>query len=51
MTGWFNHSFPGVALTVEYGARPGRRRMARVAPGQVLSIFRARYGVLTGEPF
>ena len=51
MTGWFNHSFPGVALTVEYGARPGRRRMAKVAPGQVLSIFRARYGVLTGEPF
>jgi protein MpaA len=23
MTGWFNHRFPGVALTVEYGAHPG----------------------------
>jgi protein MpaA len=49
MTGWFNHNFPGVALTVEYGAHPGRRRMRRVAPPQVLSIFGARYAVLTGE--
>ena len=55
MTGWFNHNFPGVALTVEYGARPGRRRMTQVAPGQVLEIFRARYGVIAadeaGEPY
>ncbi len=49
MTGWFNHTFPGVALTVEYGARPGRRRMTRVAPEQVLRIFRARYAELTAE--
>ncbi len=50
MTGWFNHSFPGVALTVEYGARPSRRRMTRVAPGQVLRIFGARYATLAAEP-
>ncbi|WP_372735829.1 DUF2817 domain-containing protein [Nocardioides sp.] len=41
MTGWFNHTFPGFALTVEYGARPGMRRMRKVAPPQVLSIFDA----------
>ncbi|MDQ4055242.1 MAG: DUF2817 domain-containing protein [Actinomycetota bacterium] len=53
MTGWYNHNFPGVALTVEYGAHPSRRRMTRVAPPQVLSIFRARYGILTAtsEPY
>ncbi len=43
MTSWYNHRFPGVALTVEYGAHPGRHRMTRVAPAQVLSIFRARF--------
>lgn len=43
MTGWFNHNFKGAALTVEYGARPGRHRMRRVAPPQVLSIFGARF--------
>jgi protein MpaA len=43
MTSWYNHRFPGAALTVEYGAHPGRHRMTRVAPGQVLSIFRARF--------
>ena len=41
MTGWFNHNFPGFALTVEYGAKPGRKRMRKVAPPQVLSIFDA----------
>lgn len=49
MTGWFNHNFPGVALTVEYGAHPSRHRMTAVAPRQVLEIFRARYGILTAE--
>jgi protein MpaA len=42
MTGWYNHRFRGAALTVEYGAHPSRRRMARVAPRQVLAIFGAR---------
>jgi protein MpaA len=41
MTGWFNHSFKGTALTVEYGAHPGRRLMREVAPDQVMAIFDA----------
>ena len=41
MTQWFNHHFPGFALTVEYGAKPGRARMRKVAPPQVLAIFDA----------
>jgi protein MpaA len=49
MTGWYNHRFRGVALTVEYGAHPGRRRMTRVAPRQVLSVFGARYGIPTAH--
>jgi predicted deacylase len=44
MTGWYNQRLPGFALTVEYGARPSRRLMTRVAPGQVLSIFGAWRG-------
>ncbi len=51
MTGWFNHHFAGTALTVEYGANPSRRRMRRVAPDQVLSIFRATRGVVGYEPW
>ncbi len=42
MTGWYNNNFRGNALTVEYGARPSRRLMRKVAPVQVLSIFGAR---------
>lgn len=42
MTGWFNARRPGVALTVEYGARPARRTMQVDAPRQVLGIFGAR---------
>ncbi len=42
MTGWYNHNFAGNALTVEYGHSPGRHRMRKVAPVQVLSIFGAR---------
>jgi hypothetical protein len=41
MTQWFNHHFDGFALTVEYGARPGRVRMRKTAPRQVLAIFDA----------
>src|SRR4051812_45674449 len=42
MTGWFNQHFRGTALTVEYGAAPGRRTMRGTAPRQVLSIWGAR---------
>ena len=41
MTGWFNNNFRGTALTVEYGAHPGRRLMREVAPDQVMAIFDA----------
>jgi protein MpaA len=41
MTGWFNHHFPGFALTVEYGAHPPQKLMTRSAPRQVLRIFHA----------
>ena len=41
MTGWFNHHFPGFALTVEYGYTPGKKRMRKIAPPQVLAIFDA----------
>ena len=44
MTGWFNHHFRGSALTAEYSAHPGRRRMSVVAPRQVLSIWGAHRG-------
>jgi predicted deacylase len=44
MTGWYNHRFRGFALTIEYGARPSRQLMRRVAPGQVLSVFGAWRG-------
>lgn len=50
MTGWFNHTFRGNALTVEYGARPSRHRMTTVAPDQVLSVFGARRGHLSLAP-
>ena len=44
MTGWYNSHFAGNALTVEYGAHPGRKRMRVTAPRQVLSIFGAWRG-------
>jgi murein peptide amidase A len=44
MTGWFNHHFRGSALTAEYPAHPGQRRMSVIAPRQVLSIWGARRG-------
>ena len=46
MTGWFNHRFKGAALTVEYAAKPSRRRLRTVVPDQVLSIFGAYRGHL-----
>ncbi len=51
MTMWFNRRFRGTALTVEYGAHPSKRHLRRTVPKQVLSIFRARYGVLAFEPW
>lgn len=41
MTGWYNHHFKGVAITVEYGSRPSRRLMRKTVPRQVLSIWDA----------
>ncbi len=35
-TGWFAHRFPGTAVTVEYGAHPGRHRLRVSAPRQLL---------------
>jgi protein MpaA len=42
MTGWFNARFEGSALTVEYAARPARRRMTVEAPRQLLDVLGAR---------
>ena len=50
MTGWFNHRFKGVALTVEYGAHPTKRMMRTLAPRRVLEIFGAWRGVPQAEP-
>jgi murein peptide amidase A len=43
MTMWFNHRFRGSALTVEYGGRPSRRRMAVRAPRQLLGALGAHH--------
>lgn len=50
MTGWFNDRFDGAALTVEYGASPSRRHLVRVAPGQVLRVFGARFDRKDWQP-
>lgn len=42
MTGWYNHNFPGGALTVEYGAHPGGKRLTTQAPRQLLRVLGAR---------
>ena len=42
MTSWYNARFAGAALTVEYGARPPRHRMAVEAPRQLLGVLGAR---------
>ena len=44
MTGWFNHRFAGAALTIEYGHRPSRRRMAVEAPRQLMRLLGAWVG-------
>jgi murein peptide amidase A len=50
MTMWFNHHFPGVALTVEYGAHPKKKYLRGTVPKQVLSIFGASHGTITFDP-
>jgi protein MpaA len=42
MTMGFPHRFDGSALTVEYGARPSRHRMAVQAPRQLLDVLKAQ---------
>jgi protein MpaA len=37
-TMWFNHRFAGKAVTVEYGAHPGRHRMRVRAPRQLVRV-------------
>ena len=50
MTMWFNHAFPGFALTVEYGAAPSAAKL-RAAPDQILHLFGAwRGGVARDVP-
>jgi murein peptide amidase A len=49
MTMWFNHKFPGFALTVEYGAHP-RRAKLRAAPDEILRLFGAWRGGVNGVP-
>jgi murein peptide amidase A len=49
MTMWFNHKFPGFALTVEYGANPPRARL-RAAPAKILKLFGAWRGGVNGVP-
>lgn len=47
MTMWFNHRFRGFALTVEYGAKPAKRKL-RTAPGKILKLFGAWRGGANG---
>jgi murein peptide amidase A len=49
MTMWFNHRFPGFALTVEYGAAPSASTL-RGAPDRILKIFGAWRGGVVGVP-
>jgi hypothetical protein len=49
MTMWFNHRFPGFALTVEYGPSPPRAKL-RKAPGKILGLFGAWRGGVNGVP-
>jgi protein MpaA len=42
-TMWFNHRFAGKAVTVEYGAHPGRHRMRVRAPRQLVRVLGGHY--------
>ncbi len=43
MTGWFNHTFSGAAVTVEYPARVSRRRLTVQAPRALVRLFGGRF--------
>jgi hypothetical protein len=47
MTMWFNHRYPGFALTVEYGASPSAATL-RAAPDAILRLFGAWRGGVAG---
>jgi predicted deacylase len=47
MTMWFNHRYPGFALTVEYGASPSAATL-RAAPDAILHLFGAWRGGVHG---
>jgi protein MpaA len=49
MTMWFNHRYPGFALTVEYGAFPPAAKL-RAAPDAILHLFGAWRGGVNGVP-
>jgi hypothetical protein len=49
MTMWFNHTFPGFALTIEYGAHPAKTKL-RAAPDKILRLFGAWRGGVNGVP-
>jgi predicted deacylase len=49
MTMWFNHRYPGFALTVEYGATPSAATLRR-APDAILRLFGAWRGGVNGVP-
>lgn len=49
MTMWFNHRFPGFALTVEYGASLSTATL-RAAPDAILRLFGAWRGGVVGVP-
>ena len=42
-TQWYNHNFDGKAVTVEYGAHPGRHRMRVRAPRQLVRVLGGHY--------
>ena len=42
-TQWYMHNYPGVAVTVEYGAHPTGHRMSVTAPRQLLHVLGATY--------
>ncbi|WP_121254950.1 M14 family zinc carboxypeptidase [Nocardioides ferulae] len=44
MTSWFNATFKGAAVTVEYGYRPSIRTLRRQAPRRLLRLFGAFHG-------
>jgi murein peptide amidase A len=50
MTMWYNHKFSGAALTVEYGAKPSRRRLRVQAPRQVIRVLGGWRGDVVVEP-